>query len=362
MKEKRVVLLHGINMKSYRGYEEDLHGGAFDYVLKHGFGYEIFNFANVDGRCYGYVELTPARNKPPKSLNLTKLGGPRTATSLNSVLAIWTAPCREGAGREIVGWYRNATLHKNLVKPNGRVAQSRTCRHPLTGEHLILSYRVEADADDCFLLHPKQRMLHIPAYPKGTRGVPGQTAIYYPFRHTTNEAKELRGRVLDFVNDSRTKSLRPDSIKRVPARGKQNQSRKREIENAAVSYVCACFGKKRGGLGFSIKSRELENVGYDLLMQKGKLSLCAEVKGRSKDDVVAEFSSNESRSIQKVQKGTFQDGEYRVCIVTDALNERGMRRLHVFSWWEEEKDWIKLDGSERLIFSPSGSTVARLQE
>lgn len=53
MSEEHVVFLPGINMKTYRDYEEDLHGGVFDFVLKHGFGYEIFNFANIDERCYG---------------------------------------------------------------------------------------------------------------------------------------------------------------------------------------------------------------------------------------------------------------------------------------------------------------------
>ena len=40
MSEERLVFLHGINMERYCGYEEDLHGGAFGFVRKHGFGYE----------------------------------------------------------------------------------------------------------------------------------------------------------------------------------------------------------------------------------------------------------------------------------------------------------------------------------
>ena len=50
-----------------------------------------------------------------------------------------------------------------------------------------------------------------------------------------------------------------------------------------------------------------------------------------------------------------------MCIVTDALNEGGNRTLHHFSWWKEKNGWIKVDGSERLIFSPSGSTVGMLE-
>ena len=213
MSEERLVFLHGINMERYCGYEENLHGGAFGFVRKHGFGYEILNFADIGGRCYGYVELTPIDDKP-RSIDLTNLGGSKTATSLDGVLAVWTAPCRQSKGREIVGWYRNATLHKRLIEPAGRVKGRRTCRHPLTGEELVLGYRIEANVEDCFLLRPEQRKLRIPAYPKRTKGVPGQTAVYYPYRHSSKEAKKLRSRVLDFVNDSGTKSSQPAAPKK----------------------------------------------------------------------------------------------------------------------------------------------------
>ena len=337
MSDGRAVFLHGINMETYGGYEENLHAGGFEFVLKNGFGHEIFNFTNIDGRCYGYVEMTAIDDRP-KAINLTNLGASKSATSVDGVLAVWTAPRRGKEGREIVGWYRNATLHKNLIKPTGSVKQKRKYRHPITGEHLILGYRIEARVEDCFLLRPEQRILIIPAYPNGTKGVPGQSAIYYPFRHTSKEAKRLRRDVLDFVNDDNTRPSKPSRPRKGHARGRQDQARKKAIEIAAVAYVRACFGQDGNGLGFRIESREAEDVGYDVLMTKGDLTLCAEVKGRSRDDVVAEFSSNESRTVRKVQDGRFREGEYRVCIVTDALNERGKRTLHVFSWWKEEND------------------------
>ena len=149
--------------------------------------------------------------------------------------------------------------------------------------------------------------------------MPGQTSVYYPFRQTSEEARELRKRVLDFVNDSNTRSLKPRRPARGTARAEQDQARKKKIERAAVEFVRAHFGSGPNGLGYEIESREDESIGYDLLMTKGDVILCVEVKGRSSDDVVAEFSRNESRIIQEVQKGRFEDGDYRVCIVTDAL-------------------------------------------
>ena len=358
--EERVAFLHGINMAAYSGYEENIHVGGFKFASDNGFGYEIFNFCDVGGRCYGYVELTPRKGRQ-RAIDLAKLGASGSAAALDGVLAIWTAPCRDGEGREIVGWYRNATLHRELIQPSGKVKQERQFQHPVSGGIFDLGYRVEARAKDCFLLHPEQRVLRIPAYSPGTKGVPGQTSVYYPFRQASEEARELRERVLEFVNDSNTRSLRPRRLGRCPARGGQDQARKKKIERAAVEFVRSHFGSGPNGLGYEIESREDEAVGYDLLMTKGDVTLCVEVKGRSSDDVVAEFSRNESRIIHEVKKGRFGDGDYRVCIVTDALDEGGNRTLHHFSWWKAKNNWIKVDGSERLVFSPSGSTIAMLE-
>ena len=354
--EKRIVFLHGINMTAYSGHEENIHAGGFAYATENGFGHEIFNFRDVSGRCYGYVEITP-RQGTPRAIDLTNLGASKSAANLDGVLVVWTAPCRDGRGREIVGWYRNAILHRELIQPTGRLKQERRFQHPVTGRALDMGYRVEARTADCFLLHPEQRVLRMPTYPRGTKGVPGQASVYYPFRHSSDEASELRERVLDFVNDSSLRPLKPQRAGQPRSRLGQDQERKKKIEKAAVDYVRNYFGPGSNGLGYEIESREGEAVGYDLLMTKGDVTLCVEVKGRSKDEVVAEFTRNESQTIQKVEKGRFEDGDYRVCIVTDALDEGGNRTLHHFSWWKEKNGWIKVDGSERLIFGPSGSTV-----
>lgn len=359
-KEQRTVFLHGINMAAYSGHEENIHAGGFKFARENGFGYEIFNFSEVDGRCYGYVEITPRKGRP-RTIDIKKLGGSRSATSVDGVLVVWTAPCRDGRGREVVGWYRNATLYRELIRPSENVRRERQVQHPVTGEAFEPGYRVEARAKDCFLLHPEQRVLRIPAYPRGTKGVPGQTSVYYPFHQKSEEAGELRQRVLEFISNSDTKSSKPRRPARGRAQGRQDQARKRKIEKAAVDYVRAHFGSGPNGLGYEIESREDDGVGFDLLMTKGDVTLCVEVKGRSKDEVIAEFSRNESQTIQRVEKGRFEEGDYRVCIVTDALDEGGKRTLHHFSWWRDKNSWVKVDGSERLVFNPSGSTVAMLE-
>jgi len=355
--EGKIVFLHGINMTWYRGYEENIHAGNFDFAKKNGFGFEMYNFLEIGGRYYGYVA-----HGDEQAIRLEEsLGASKSASSLDGVLAIWTAPCRDGKGREVVGWYRNATLHRYFVQAKGEVRRARTFTHPITRKRIHMGYRVEADTKDGRLLHPDERVLRIPPYRKTTKGVPGISSIYYPFKHESNEAKELRSRVLAFIDESDAGP--PQSPRgRTPAWRGQDQERKKRIERAAVEYVCKHFGGGRGRLGYKIESRENDNVGYDLRMIQGDVTLCIEVKGRSTNDVVAEFSRNESGVIKEHERGRFEDGDYRVCIVTDALNEHGQRQLHHFSWWSQKKAWIEVDGSRRLKFDPSGSTIATLDD
>ena len=345
-------------MTWYQGHEENIHAGSFDFAKMYGFGFEMYNFLNIDGRYYGFVELSLRKGRE-KSIRLENLGASRSDSSLDGVLAVWTAPSRDGKGREVVGWYRNATLYRHVIRPKGKVKRERLFTHPNAEESQEIGYRIVADAEGSRLLHPDERVLRIPPYGRGVKGVPGQSSIYYPFNHVTDEAVKLRNRVLAFIEQYDTRSP-PSSPGKRPRWRAQDQKRKRRIEKAAVKHVCKHFGTGRKGLGYRIKSREGDSVGYDLLMTKGDITLCVEVKGRSGNEVVADFSRNESQVITEHQGGRFADGDYRVCIVTDALNEYGQRLLHHFSWWQEKKAWIEVDGSRTLHFRPSGATIASL--
>ena len=360
MNRSKVVFLHSINMTRYQGYEENIHAGSFKLAKKLGYGLEMYNFLDIGGRHYGFVELGQPRKGHVKSICLENLGASRSDSSLDGVLAIWTAPCRDGKGREVVGWYRNATLYRHVMRPKGHVKRARLFTHPETEESLEIDYRIDADAEDCRLLHPDERVLRIPSYGREVKGVPGQISIYYPFNHTTDDAVKLRNRVLEFIQQGDAHSSLSSPRKRPRWRG-QDQLRKRRIEKAAVKHVCKHFGTGRRGLGYRIESREKDGVGYDLIMTKGDVTLCVEVKGRSGNEVVAEFSPNESRVITEHQSGRFTDGDYRVCIVTDTLNEHSQRRLHHFSWWQEKRAWIEVDGSQTLHFRPSGATIASVE-
>ena len=77
-----------------------------------------------------------------------------------------------------------------------------------------------------------------------------------------------------------------------------DQVRNQKIERSAVDYVRAHFGSDAARDWDSrSRCRETEGVGYAPLMTKGDCTLCVEDKGRSSDEVAADFSRGESRAV-----------------------------------------------------------------
>ena len=73
MNRSKVVFLHSINMTWYQGHEANIHAGSFDFAKKHGYGFEMYNFLDIGGRHYGFVELG-LRKGHEKSIRLENLG------------------------------------------------------------------------------------------------------------------------------------------------------------------------------------------------------------------------------------------------------------------------------------------------
>ena len=92
-------------MKRYEGSSEsDRPRGGGSYREKG----EVENFKRWRGLFYGYV-----RSGRMASIDVSRLGAARAADSVDDVDVVWLAPSREG-GREVVGWYRHATVFRQL--------------------------------------------------------------------------------------------------------------------------------------------------------------------------------------------------------------------------------------------------------
>ena len=80
-------------------------------------GHEIFNFLPYRKTYYGYVK--PGKEKKgedPKvgRIHIERLGADKNAESIDDVLVVWVAKKPKAKGQYVVGWYKDATVYKEL--------------------------------------------------------------------------------------------------------------------------------------------------------------------------------------------------------------------------------------------------------
>lgn len=188
----KIVFFNIAWMKRYQGLVGDsaVYGGS--YVNQHGFGAEIFNSQHFRDKMYGFVE---AGWKPPKCINITKLGARRADQSVSDILLIWVARQPYGEKTLVVGWYENAKVYRARQKPPANSHRKQPDGHDAP-------YCVEAEKGNCLLIPQNMRDFQIlratdliPAGQKNAGGI-GQSNIYYAQDWYGNQVKP---RVLEYV-------------------------------------------------------------------------------------------------------------------------------------------------------------------
>ena len=140
-------------MKRYEGVTRDdvpRHGG--EYVRAHGFGHEAINFKPHDGKVYGFVQLRTG------TIDINRLD-PGAQEKTRGVVVVWRA--RSVRGSVVVGWYKNATVFRNLQKP----LRCRSFRHG--GETIKPHWIIEASALNAHLVPHDERFFSVPVSHKG---------------------------------------------------------------------------------------------------------------------------------------------------------------------------------------------------
>ncbi|MCI5076399.1 DUF3883 domain-containing protein [Oricola sp.] len=328
-----IVVFHTAWMARYDGDRTSLSAGGFKFAVENGYGHEMFNFRDIDGVRYGYVP-------PTGNLHLEKhFEVPRQAGTLEGATVVWTAPHPEQGGRAVVGVWRDATVFREVQHPTGKLARQRM----IDGE--AASYRCTAKAENCVLLEPDARPIFVrPGQPRNGESWPGQQKVFYP--KPGSPALKLLNRILKDVDPQQAPKGEPDTRK--PKAGRSNWrvdvERRRRIEEAAVLAV----GIKLEGLGFTIKSVEKDNLGYDLVATRDDDVLHVEVKGRSGSDVSAELTVNEFDCLKKYQRSRNPNAHYRIAIVTNALTNPIINEFVMVRG--QKSQWCTLDGEWRLNF------------
>jgi hypothetical protein len=295
-------------MEKYHGQSkgrDEIQGGG-KYVKEKGMGHEVCNFAPVRGVIYGYVQ--PAGEQ----ISLERLGGSPEDDQLSGVTVVWTAK-RPGGGTCVVGWHKNATVYRDKQE-----YPKLSSLHRSNGLNF---FRIKAREPDCFLLPVDERTCEIP---RQTKGGMGQANVWYadsPLSIPT--VKRVRQLLAG-------KKAVPR--KRLSHREKQDQERKARVEKAAIRTTIDYYES----LGYSVRSVEKENVGWDLEATHGKTKLLIEVKGLSGINPSVELTPNEYFVFS--QRPT----TYRLAIVLNALTKPA---LQICRYSPEQRRWV-VEGCE----------------
>ena len=151
-------------MKYYEGIiegDKPINGGA--YVKENEFGNEYCNFKDINGKCYGFVMLYGNMK-----LELHYKDAKKNKGFLDNVLVVWVATNKVNETR-IVGWYKNATVYSQ-----------EQYKKVYTDQYTDFYYRIEAKAEDCYLIPENNRDFPIKrASQAGTGTGMGRSNVWY---------------------------------------------------------------------------------------------------------------------------------------------------------------------------------------
>lgn len=183
-----VILCRVCWMERYQGVsDKDKAIGGGSFVKEHAFGHEVYNFKPFQGMLYGYVEA-PSGGR----IRIERLGAPPGSSSVNNAWVFWAATHPNRGGLRVVGWYENATVHREPVIPTGDLGEARRATDRDLGGKEVCTYNMETD-ERWGLCLPLQKRTMI--WPTGERGA-GQSNIWYP-------PDEKAGRLVAFAKGYR---------------------------------------------------------------------------------------------------------------------------------------------------------------
>jgi len=181
----KIFFNHITNMKDYRGFEENVIGGG-GFVTEEGYGYELFNFENDNGKCYGYTVPRCGANLErisKKGINEDALG-----KYLDDVLVVFTCTGKSGK-RVIAGFYQNARVYANAVNDN-RVSRLHKGKY--------IPYNLICDTGNTLLISQNERIFEIP-YAKSKEKIGhGQHNTWYADKDID---KSIRNSVVEYLNN-----------------------------------------------------------------------------------------------------------------------------------------------------------------
>nr|WP_303777130.1 DUF3883 domain-containing protein [Bacteroides intestinalis] len=294
-------------------------GGSYKNDDKH----EAYNFQDLNGFCYGYVQ--PVRWG---TINLKKIDSTiaDSDSSLDNVLVIWTARRPDIGGTYVIGWYKNATVYKNWQEIKAK-------------ERCDYNYNIVAKSKDCTLLSVDDRCFEIPrAKTKKNEGFMGQSNVWFANKNIAPIIR-FKESVVKYVESTvKQKEHKQKNIK-------INIDAKKEVENIAILTVTQFYEAR----DYKVESVEKENLGWDLVAIKDKVKLHIEVKGLADEPIVVRITQNEYSKMRSKD-----NSNYRLCVVTNAL-KTPILTTFIF----DGKNWVcDKDSNIQLNFDEQIAAIA----
>ena len=111
---------------------------------------------------------------------------------------------------------------------------------------------------------------------------------------------------------------------------------RQKVEKKAIEITTNYYKK----YGFTVVSKEKDNIGWDLEADNGDTLLKIEVKGLSGDSINIGLTPNEYAMMKKYSSS------YRISVITKALTKSP--KLSIFEYFPEIDVWEDEDGTMRL--------------
>lgn len=282
----------------YRGGPVD---GNFPFIKDGEQGHEAWNFLRQDdGSYYCYT--------PPQ--------GRDGSTPSNADATGWTVACLakdpKQKGVHLVGWYENAVLEgKYAVRPAGFDSGA-------SAPHDEFYYSIRAPK--AFLIPPDERTEPF-SHTSIRQGK--YSLLAGPGVHVTDNKAEVRAIIEERLrryagvaipNPDPKSAPDRDNDPVDPLRGFGTPEHRKKVEEAAVAAAVRELKK----LGYTSRSREKDNVGYDLeAVHKDGSALHVEVKGTS---------GKEPRLFMTRNEHDYREApEWRLAMVVDSLGTPDVR-------------------------------------
>ena len=327
---ERMIFFNGGWMASYDGVrtESIIHGGA--YIDEHGFGGEVYNFRNSGDNYHGYVAQRSS------TINLERIDMDQSAAEefLENVICVFVATHPEG-GRRIVGWYRNAKVFSQYQHYSGKDRKILTSQDDWDDYSDQVGYYTCAKSNDVVLLTLDER-LDAPQVPNGKGGF-GQSNVWYA---DTDIGIDFRRKTYEYIlRYEKNATTENNAEHRREERGRTDVTLKKKVEETAIKRTREYYEN----LGYTYKSVESENLGWDLEFCKGNVKLLVEVKGLSQSYISVMLSRNEYEKMRDNLEN------YRLAVVTNCLDQSQRPTINVFSFIQEKNGWYDKHDHELIV-------------